>query len=296
VRVRPRRWPGVLVGAGLLLLLLALDLWLVLRIAQRGPDLIAFLLGLVGLLTLPLLIALGYGLYGFVNLVYDVNRDRVLIRWIALEQVIPMGRIIRIVKPSQAPGLVRWRRVRWPGYVIGQGVIDEEIPLLSFATEPLSCQLLLITPSHGYLISPPNQEEFLRAFEARRRMGALRAMREEMHPAPVLAWPVWYDRMLWGLISAGVLANMALLAYLCWRYANLPPFLPMHFDPWRHPDRIGTRGELFRLPLIGFLYLAINSTLGAILSSRQRTATFLLLVGAIVVQSLLGAALWALTH
>ncbi|MEA3346078.1 MAG: PH domain-containing protein [Chloroflexota bacterium] len=295
MRFRPRRWPGVLTGAGFLLLILALDAWLGLCIAHRAPDFVSFLLGLVGLLTLPLLAALSYGLYGLLNLTYDVNRNRVLIRWGASEQVIPLKRITQVVEGNQWSELVRWRGMRWLGYVIGRGESEEWGSFLSLATEPLSRQLLLITPSQGYSISPLDRGEFLKALETRRRMGPFESPTQEMHHAPFLGWPLWRDRTLWWLILAGALANGALLAYLCWRYPSLPRFLPLHFDPLGHADRIGTRGELFRLPLIELLTLLVNSVLSGILHRRGRLVSYLLPGGTIVVQALLGVALWKLS-
>lgn len=293
MRFRPRRWPGALAGAGFFLLLLALDIWLALRIAHRPPDLVSCLLGLMGLLTLPLLAALGYGLYGLLNLTYDVNRNRVLIRWAASEQVIPLERITRIVEGNQLDS-VRWRGVKWPGYAIGRGEAEGWGPFLSFATEPLEHQLLLVTPSLSYFISPLDRDGFLTALEVRRQMGALESVVQEVRHAPFLTWPLWRDRTLWWMTLAGVLANGALFAYLCWRYTSLPFFLPLHFDPLGHADRVGTRAELFRLPLIGLLALLVNGVLGGVLHPRHRLAGYLLLGGAIVVQALLGVGLWAL--
>jgi len=116
---------------------------------------------------------------------------------------------------------------------------------------------------------------------------------EARHP-PFLSWPLWRDRTLWWLTLAGALTNAALFAYLCWGYATLPHALPMHFDPLGHPDRIGTRSELFRLPLIGLMALLVNGMLSGALHRRQRVASYLLLGGAIAAQALLGVALWAL--
>lgn len=291
---RPRRWPGTLVGAGLILALLTLDGWLAIQIAQRTPDLLSFLLGMVGLLTLPLLAAISYWLYGLLNLTYHVDRNRVLIRWAASEQIIPLGQIAQVIEGSQVPGLVHWRGVRWPGYAVGRGEAEGWGTVLSFTTEPLARQLLIVTPSRSYSISPSDQEGFLAALEARRRLGALEVLPQEERRASFLTWSLWCDRIFWWLALAGGLVNSALFAYLCWRYADLPLFLPLHFDPLGQADRIGARAELFRLPLIGLLSLSVNSVLGGLLYRRLRLAMYLLLGGALLTQVLLGVGLWAL--
>jgi len=297
MRFRPRRWPGVLAGAGLALLFLAVDVWLVRRIAGRTPDLVSLLLGLLGLLTLPVLAAIGYGLYGLLSLAYDMNRNRLLIRWASSEEVIPMGHVIRVVEGSQLLDCVRWRGMRWPGHMIGRGEVEgpEGVPVLSFATEPLRRQLLLITPGLAYAISPFDREGFLAALAVRRQMGAVQQVLQEARHPHLLTWSLWGDRKLWWLILAGVVANGALFAYLCWRYAALPPLIPLHFDRLGQADRIGARAELFRLPVIGLLALLLDGVLSGVLHPRHRVASYLLLGGAVMVQVLLGAGLWRLT-
>jgi hypothetical protein len=296
MRFRPRRWPGVLSGAGFALLLLTTDVWLALRIARRMPDLISLLFGLLCLLTVPLLAALGYSLYGLLTLTYDVNRDRVLIRWAASEQVVPMGRITRIVEGSQLGRPVRWRGIRWPGYMIGRGepAGASARPFLSFATGSLSRQLLLVTPSLGYGISPLDRQGFLSALALRRQMGTLEDLAQEARHPQCLGWSFWRDWILWCLALTSALANGAQLAYLCWRYASLPLMLPLHFDPLGQVDRTGTRAELFRLPLIGLLVLVANGIFSGVAHSRQRAASRLLLGGTLLVQALLGLGLWRL--
>ena len=295
MRFHPRRWPGALLGAGLIVLLLALDTCLALSIAHRTPDLVSFGLGMVGLMTLPLLAALGFGLYGLLTLTYDVNRNRVLIRWAILEQVIPMGRVKAVVPGDELPGSVRWRGISCPGYEFGSGEVEGWGSFVSYATEPLARQLLLVTPSLAYAVSPRDPERFLSALQVRHRMGTLQSMPQAVTYAPFTKWDLWRDRILWALILAGGLANTGLFAYLCSRYARLPLVLPLHFDPLGVADRVGSRSELFRLPLIGLLVLLANGVLSVLLHPRYRLARQLLLAGAIVVQALLGAALHSLT-
>jgi hypothetical protein len=297
MRFRPRRWPGVLIGAGLFLLLLAGETWLVSRIVQRTPDLTSLLLGLLGLLPLAGLAAVGYGLYGLLNLVYEMNRNRLLIRWAASEQVIPLHHITCVIDGSQVAGVVRWRGMRLPGYVIGRGRAREGRvgPFLSLATEPLARQILLVTPTLSYAISPADREGFLAALAIRQQMGALQQVaQEERHPR-LITWMVGRGRALRWPVLAGILANGALFAYLCWRYSSAPLFLPLHFDAAGRGDRIGPRSELFRLPLIGLLALVVDSALGAALHPRFRVASYILVWGAFLIQGLLGIALWRLT-
>ena len=293
---RPRRWPGVLTGAGSLLLLLALDGWLALCIARRTPDTVSFLLGLMGLLSVPLVGALGCGLYGLLSLTYHVNRNRVLIRSGTSEWAVPLEQLVRVVDGSELPDSVKWRGVKWPGYTIGRGKAEGWGPFLCFATEPRSHQLLLVTSSLSYAISPRDPAGFLSALDTRRKLGVLESVAQREHELPLLSRPLIIDWAVLWLVLTGLLANAALFGVLCWGYVSLPPRVPLHFDALGQVDRMAPRTELFRLPLVGLLALLANGLLGGLLRGRQPLASYLLLGGAVVLQVLLGVGLWSLMH
>ena len=139
-----------------------------------------------------------------------------------------------------------------------------------------------------------NRREFLAGLQVRRQMGPLRALPEEVQLAPLAAWDVWRDRTLWGLALLGAVANVLLFGYLCWRYTSLPSFLPLHFGPLGQVDRIGERSELFRLPLIGLFAWTLDTAAAATLPACLRSAGYLLLGGAIVIQALLAVGLSSL--
>jgi hypothetical protein len=297
VRYYPRRWPGVLVAAGLLFLLATAEAWLVARLAKQTPDLGAFLLGLLAFLIFLLALAVSYLLYCILNLSYEINRNRVLIRWGASERVVPLGQITQI-REGVAPRPGRWRGLRWPGYMVGRSETrgERRVPILSFATQPLKRQLVLVTSSLSYGVSPADQRGFLEALAIRRRMGALQSLEQEAHHPELIYWTLWHDPTAWGLALGGAMAVAAQLAYLCWRFPRLPAFLPVHFGAFGQVDRIGGRSELFRLPLIGLLVLLLDALAGLLLHSKERAASYLVLGGALLAQALLGLGLWRLAQ
>ena len=75
------------------------------------------------------------------------------------------------------------------------------------------------------------------------------------------------------------------------RYASLADLQPLHFNAAGQPDRWGTRVQVFTLPFIGLLALIANGGLGFLLYERERTASYLLWSGAIVVQVLVWGAI-----
>ncbi len=98
---------------------------------------------------------------------------------------------------------------------------------------------------------------------------------------------LWHDRLLQILLALALLANLALFGYLALRFASLAESLPLHFDSTGYADRIDPKGGIFMLPVIGITVLFLNIGLGVMVHSRERTATILLIIGALVVQALM---------
>ena len=94
------------------------------------------------------------------------------------------------------------------------------------------------------------------------------------------------DRLVHVLLALGLLLNLALFAYIGWRYRALPEFLPLHFDILGQPDRLGMRSEIFKLPAIGLLLLVLNSLFGLAIQRWQKLGAYLLLGVTPVVQVL----------
>jgi len=94
------------------------------------------------------------------------------------------------------------------------------------------------------------------------------------------------DRLVHVLLALGLLLNLALFAYIGWRYRALPESLPLHFDILGQPDRLGVRSEIFKLPAIGLLLLVLNSLFGLAIQRWEKLGTYLLLGLAPVVQVL----------
>ena len=106
----------------------------------------------------------------------------------------------------------------------------------------------------------------------------------------IVTWVIGPDRLLHVLLVLGLLLNLALFAYIGWRYRALPASLPLHFDILGQPDRFGVRSEIFKLPAIGLLLLVLNSLFGLAIYRCQlegcELGAYLLLGVTIVVQVL----------
>jgi len=265
---KPRRSVGILVGVAIILCLLVFDALLLSYLRWGQISILFFVFALLVVLSLPLLALAGYLVYSLFSLRYHLHRDALTIVWGAIREIIPMGNIREVVRGADLGQEVKVRGVSWPGYLVGRGWIEGVGRVLFYATEPLANQLLVVTPTVTYGISPADPEGFLDAFEIRRHMGPIRLVSYEHRRPRLLGWPVWRDRPAHLLLALGLGANLVLFAYLCWRYPALG------------------RAEIFRPPAIGLVALIANSSLGILIHGRQRVGAYLLGGGAIVVQLL----------
>jgi len=263
---KPRRSTGVLVGVAIILSILVLDALLLSYLRWGQISLVFFIFALLVILSLPLLALLGYLVYGLFNLRYQLHRDALTIVWGATQQIIPLGNIQEVVRGEDLGKEIKVRGISWPGYLVGRGQIEGIGRALFYATGPVAGQLLVVTPTRTYGISPADPDGFLDAFEIRQHMGPIQLLSYEHRQLDFLSWPIWRDRLAHLLLALGSGVNLILFAHLCWRYPS--------------------RAEMFKLPAIGLVVLIVNSGLGILIHRRQRVGAYLLWGGTIAVQLL----------
>ena len=274
---------GVIIGVdGLLLNFLIGE-----SIREQQIGFVTFLMALVVLLSIPVLLVAMYHTLGLVTLRYRLDRNGVFVRWFGSEQIIPIRDIQRIVPGGELGGvIVRRRGLRWPGHERGTGQVPGIGRTRFLATQPLAGQLLLVTPGSAFGISPRDPDGFVKAFEARKELGPNRLLERELYHAGWLTWPLWTDSTAWTLLGAAAVINLGLFGYLAASFPGLDFQLPLHFNRLGQADRIGTKMELFALPIIGLLILVANISLGLILYRRERAGSYLLWGAAAAVQAL----------
>ncbi len=279
---------GVIVGLDALLLKLLLGE----RIGEQQMSFVSFLLAMLVLLSLPILLVALYHTIGLVTLRYKLDRNGVFVCWfgssrLGSEQTIPIRDIQRIIPGSELGGVVvRRRGLRWPGHERGVGMVPGIGRTRFFASRPLDEQLLLVTPGSAFGISPDDPEGFLEAFEARQKLGPNRLLVQDLRHARWLTWALWKDSTAWTLLGVSALINLSLFGYLTALFPGLDPQLPLHFNRLGQADRIGTKMELFALPIIGLIILGTNLALGLILYRRERAGSYLLWGASAAVQAL----------
>jgi hypothetical protein len=291
---------GVPLGLLLIGLVTAIDGWLLNQLinqsirAQR-VSFFAFFIGLVVLLSVPVLVFLVYQTMTCLTLRYRLDRNGLFIRWVGAQQSVPIRDIQRIASGSQLGGtIVRRHGIRWPGHERGEGLVPSIGRTHFLATQSLKDQLVIVTPGLAFGISPHDPEGFLQAFEARRELGPNRLLERHSRHSRWFIWPLWTDRTAWALLGIAVIINLALFGYLSARFPSLDLQVPLHFDNQGLADRIGTKIELFTLPVIGLIILGTNLILGLALYKRERAGSYLLWGAAGAVQALFWLAIFSI--
>ena len=121
-------------------------------------------------------------------------------------------------------------------------------------------------------------------------MGPTQIMEQSSKRPSILSWPIWRDWLGLVLWSSSILAILGLIGLLCFKFPSLPLLLPLHFDAAGRPDRLGARGQIFIIPLIGLLTLLLNGVFGSLLYQRERLASYLLWGGTFLIQVLVWTA------
>ena len=78
------------------------------------------------------------------------------------------------------------------------------------------------------------------------------------------------------MLGTAAVINAALFGYVSARFPTLDPQLPLHFNRLGYVDRIGTKMELFALPIIALIILGTNLVLGLLLYRHERAGSYLL--------------------
>jgi hypothetical protein len=284
---KPAKALGLIVGLIIALTIIGVDVFLVRSMNGKDIDLNLYVMALLFVLSIPLLVLWAYWYYGLLTLRYALDRNALVITCGFSQHIVPMEAIERIVPGSDVTVTEGLRGFGWPGYIMGYMRLQGLGQLMVYSTEPLERQLVVVTNSVCYSISPRDTQQFLADFAARRALEPIRAVQQTVEYAPVAVLPVWRDKWFWGTVIMVFLANIVLFALVSKVYKNLPERIPLHFDVQGGVNRVAAKSGLLVIPGIGALVFVVNGLLGLLLHRRERLATYLLTGMALAVQVVL---------
>ncbi len=164
-------------------------------------------------------------------------------------------------------------------------------PVLHFGRGSSAQTLVVETHTYLYQLALHGRDRFTYELEERRRLGVVQPQREgrQQHGQP---WSAFLDAPIPKImIILIVIANIGLWCLLTWRYPLLPDTVPVRFDPVGGTAGTRPRTYTLLLPSVATLIGLSNMILAKVVYRRSRLGSELLLVGALLVQLVLSAAI-----
>ncbi len=271
---RPSRTPGIRFGYLIIVGLIVLDIGLLVLLFNEPLTLFSFLWGCLLLASIPAVAFVAFWTSALGNTRYYVEGDLLIIRWGGLQYLLQLSQIEGLVAVPVLQRVRRFRGLRWPGYLVGEGEVvvaqvqaDTAVSYeaVFFATRSHDSLLLLVSQPISFVVSPVDLENFRDCIVA---LQATEIAQTEMMSVTTrlnfLHWPLWRDKLALGLMGAAVGLNGLLFALLAGLYGRFPAEVPLHFNRLGMVDRIGSPANLFILPIIGFLAWLTNLFFGGI--------------------------------
>ena len=294
---RPNKRLGLVVGVIILLTICAISLLLLGQLVgsltsqarpDQGPNVSLLVTGLFFFLSLFLI---GLWVYWYCDLValrYHLDRNALTVQGATGRHIVPMAAIEHVVPGAEIRAAQGFKGVGWPGYMKGRLRTDELGELIIMSTEPMARQVVIVTRTQCYGISPEEMDDFVTDLAARRALGPMRDVRQRFERAALVALPVWHDRVLSATLLLGCVVNVGLYAFILSRYGLLPQ--QIMFEQAVGADRIVSKEWLLIIPTIGATSLAADALLGGVLHRWEKLAAHLLATAALTVQSILWVA------
>lgn len=287
---RPPRQRGFAVGAGLTLWALLLASLLLTRAATWPVSLPSFLAYAGGAALLALAALFAYWTYACLWLHYVIDRDAFTMHWGGLRRVVPLAHIQRLVPGYSLPP-PRIRGLNWWGHHVGQGQVDPIGQTLFYSTHHSLEELLyIITDDGNYGVSAHNIGWLIREVQLRQSLGPLREVTAAASGGSLWGHPFWHDRHAQVMALTALALNIGLFAFLFSVYPGLPEKLSLAFPQPLDGERLGPKGDVLQIPLVGLAVLGINVVLASLMHWREQALARLLYAATIATQMMLWVA------
>ncbi|MBM2827279.1 MAG: hypothetical protein HW403_1343 [Dehalococcoidia bacterium] len=293
---RPKRWPGAVMGIAITAMAAGTASTLIRRLLEEPPSLASFVAGVATAALLFLAALFAYWSFCCFSLSYQVDRNRLAIRWGATVHYVPLSSIQSIIPGVRASEPGRIKGVIWPGHYSGSGVVPELGDILFFGTSISPRDLLyVVTPAATYGLSIGIASQFIREVDIRKRMGPTEPSAQGARSWPLATLEVLRDGVVQILFLSGLATNLAIFAYVFYIMPQLPQVTAVRLTPMGVSEGTGSSWDALLLPTLGLFALLGNAALGLLLYRKERVAAYLFLgAGGLVQLTLLIAAMFLL--
>jgi len=253
-----------------------------------------------------------YLIRGLRNLHYTLGRRAFTIDCLGKRRSIPYEAMVDIIyKPGEHLPGVGWEPF-WPGFHISTTRMIDGI-WHSWATMPPSRRVRIVTQGEVIAVSPHRPVMFIDELNHRRMLaqqvaivrddgavdiaeidGADEAIDERSRRYPDLgyAWRVLFRERLLGdqfasaLLAAGVVIPLLMAGYLYSQYEGIPSSIALHYNAFGEIDAFGQPSDVWTLPIIAAIVLAVNTALATFVELFDRFLSRLFLAATPAIQVL----------
>ncbi len=204
---------------------------------------------------------------------YQLDRNAIVVVQRGSRELIPLDRIMSVAAFEEQRGQSSGK------------------PLRRFGRGTARQRLVIETELARYQLAVRQREKFAHELNERRRLGVVQPQREGLIRMGQV-WPAFLgSRTVRRLLLLILVLNLALWSLLTWRYPLLPETVPVRFDPIG--GTAGARARTYTLLLSSAAtgLALLNCGLAVTLIRRTRLGSELLLLGAVLIQGILLAAI-----
>ncbi|MDO8673316.1 MAG: PH domain-containing protein [Dehalococcoidia bacterium] len=281
----PRRLPGLIIGAGISVGMLALSAVFLWRLHDNPVSIESFVLGVAGAATVVSAAFFIFWTFSCWRLKYAIDKATLVIRWGPIRNIVPLNLVERTFSGAEVEKTPKIRGLNWPGHHVGSASVGSLDRVVFFSAHVSPRELVyVVTPGIAYAISPQNPSAFLDRLNKTKEKFSPPAVRPMAVRWSILRLPFWRDRAAQTIILIAFLINVSLFAYVAYFYPSLPELLPLHFTVFGDVDLIGYRTEVLKLPVMALVVLAFNLAFGLALHSKEKVGSYITLVTAAFVQ------------
>lgn len=281
-RFNPTRRTGIIFQGVVLLVLLGLIsfcYWYALQQYSRGL-LFLFLIG-GSLLLVPLVIA-GYRLYALLTASYEIDRDRLSIRWGLRLEEIPLPEIEWIRPMDELGEELRRPILSAPGAYLGS-VKSPNLGPIEFMASNWQDAVVVAAQKSIVVISPEKPGDFVRTFQNAAEMGSLESPEvHSSHPGALVS-QVLKDRLSLGLLI-GLTVTIVVLAIMDGLLVLGRQTISLGFAPNGSLLEPVPSSYLLLLPILGLIVFFGDTGMGLYFFTRRnlKLASYALWIAGIV--------------
>lgn len=268
MRFYPPRKRGMWFHIGAMALLAALSGGL-LSLALKAALGLGFLLYMLGALSLAVpILPLAYRLFALMRSSYEISREGVRLQWGLRVEDLPVGAIEWVETMDNLEGELILPRLHWPGSLIGT-VPHGEGGKVEFMAAEAGNPVMINAGDTVYAITPEERQQFVALYREKAELGSLAPMR------PYSAYPTFTFIDIWRLPAARAMLTVTLvLSLTLFVWVGLAvtriPEVSLGFSPEGIPLEPVSSGQLFLLPVVNLLLLAVSYALAMAFYRRDK--------------------------